>query len=240
MQILSNKYKSPQFGKMSPEDVDLWADALLLKINSITGWVIPTGPALVVLSDQLKKKLTESYANVNPDEVEYAFRNHGTEVKDWGKRMNLALIDNIMGPYLMKRYDISLTEEQMTESVLQIEYKEDMSDEAMTDWFEAKKKDVRSGACTIDFIPIMLYEWLDGKGEIKKTGSEKKEYLARAVEHRQGQLFKNVSDKDNFDNRKVFSSFMLMKEEGCFQGDEIDKLKTLAKKLIVYDLIKSL
>ncbi len=37
------------------------------------------------LVEQFELKLTESYANTNVSEFEYAFRNKTGDVKDWGK-----------------------------------------------------------------------------------------------------------------------------------------------------------
>lgn len=127
---------------------------------------------------------------------------------------------------------------ESSEHIKLLENKEDMSDQAMTDWLQAKRKDVLSGVCTVDFIPVMLYNWLDKKGGIRKTIAEKKEYLVKAVEHRQAQLVKAIEDEDMFDNRRLLESFMKMKDQGYFIGEEIDKLKIIAKKMIVFDLIK--
>lgn len=237
-QIIQAKYKSERFCVMAPEDVDLWADALMLKINAITGWTIPASVALTVFSDQLKKKLTESYANVNPDEIEYAFRNYGTVVKDWGKSMNLSLLDQVMIPYLERRLELSKFEEQQEPVVEKNENKEDMSDLAMADWYNETYKKVKAGECTVDFIPIMLYEWKDTKGEIKVTSKQKHEYLAKAADHRYNFLLAESKDKPSTDSKRAVEAFSVMHKEWCFVGKEIDMLKNLAKRMILYDIIK--
>ena len=89
---------------MDPEQLVLHAQALLLKIHVITGWRIPENETLLtVLQDQFYKKLIEDYANVNVQEIEYAFRRFGTAIKDWGKDVNLNLIDTVMVQYLAER-----------------------------------------------------------------------------------------------------------------------------------------
>ena len=71
---------------MKAQDLEIWVDALLLKIHAITGWTIPEKKILTVLVDQFRKKILESYPNCNPDEIEYAFRQTGTTaVKGLGK-----------------------------------------------------------------------------------------------------------------------------------------------------------
>lgn len=92
---------------MSKEEVERWGMALLVKIHVITGWTIPAAELLNILVDQFQKKMVESYPSMNVEEIEYAFRNNGTVVKDWGKAMNLALIDEVLIPYLEERKRLS-------------------------------------------------------------------------------------------------------------------------------------
>lgn len=105
--IITLKYSGKQIGAMTEAEVNAWGKVLLLKVHVITGWVIPESELLIILIDQFKKKMVESYPNTNPDEIEYAFRNFGTTVKDWGKAMNLSLIDEVMIPYLNERKRLS-------------------------------------------------------------------------------------------------------------------------------------
>lgn len=105
--ILALKYTRKQIGQMNEHEVSGWGKALLVKIHVITGWTIPGAELLNILVDQFQKKLVESYPQMNPDEIEYAFRSGGTVVKDWGKAMNLALIDEVLIPYLEERKRLS-------------------------------------------------------------------------------------------------------------------------------------
>lgn len=97
---------------MTEQEVMMWGKTLLLKIHVITGWTIPDSDLLVILVDQFQKKLVESYHDMNTDEIEYAFRQSGTTVKDWGKAMNLSLIDEVLLPYLGERKMLSHTLEE--------------------------------------------------------------------------------------------------------------------------------
>lgn len=107
VKILILKYAAKQIGQMNAQEVESWGMALLVKIHVITGWTIPPAELLNILVDQFQKKLVESYPTMNPDEIEYAFRTGGTTVKDWGKSMNLALIDEVLIPYLDERKRLS-------------------------------------------------------------------------------------------------------------------------------------
>lgn len=110
--MIQLKYSGPQIGMMRIEDVKHWSMALVLKIHVITGWVIPDSQLMNILVDQFEKKLLEDYGNLNPEEIEYAFRKYGTIIKDWGKAMNLNLIDQVLIEYLDKRLLASAIEEK--------------------------------------------------------------------------------------------------------------------------------
>jgi hypothetical protein len=110
--LIRLKYAAPQIGAMRGQEITNWSMALLLKIHVITGWVIPANQLMNILVDQFEKKLTEDYSMLNTEEIEYAFRSGGTQVKDWGKEMNLNLIDQVLTPYVSKRLLASANEEQ--------------------------------------------------------------------------------------------------------------------------------
>jgi len=237
--ILEVKYQAPAFAAMEPEDVDLWADALLLKIHAITGWVVPERTMLTVFSDQFRKKIAESYANTNPEEIEFAFRNYGTVVEDWGKQMNLNMIDKVMIPYLARRAELSKVEEQKAPNFKLPAPVEDLSEKSMMDWAREVRHRILTGITSIPFMAPMLYDKLDALGKIVLTKEEKKAYMEKAVNYRQGQLVKLVEDDNSFVNRKTINDFMLMKEVRIFTGEEWENLKILAKKIALYEFLQS-
>lgn len=120
--ILELKYAANTFGKMDPGELQTAADEIILRIHVITGWTIPAKELLLILRDEFLQKITESYLNLNAKEIFYAFRNKPAEIKEWGKAMNISLIDEVLQPYLEKRFEISKIEEQKK----QIEYKPDI------------------------------------------------------------------------------------------------------------------
>lgn len=118
-----------------------------------------------------------------------------------------------------------------------IEFKENLSDEAMEQWLLQEIQYVNTGK-PFEFLPGMLYDYLDKKGEITASKEDKRGYLERAVVWRQIELQKEFETKGSADNFRKLSSFRQMRDVGCFTGPEIDKLKTLAKKMLLYDLLK--
>ena len=114
---------------------------------------------------------------------------------------------------------------------------EDMSKEAMVAWFDETAKKIKAGQLKVDFVPLMLYEWMDANGNITATPSEKYKYIEQAANYRQGQLEEEFQKNDGNATRWRLSSFMSQKLRGYFEGDELDKVKSLAKKILLFEMI---
>lgn len=110
---------------------------------------------------------------------------------------------------------------------------EDMTDEAMEKWIDETQK----LSLPVDLLPVVMYDWLDKNGLVKKSASEKNEYLQRAVAYRQGKLAKELEENANATNRELLRDFNRMKESGEFIGAEVSVLKSLAKKMILFDYL---
>lgn len=220
---------------MTEEQIDLFGDSMLLKIAAITGWMLPTDVLLNMLQEQFKKKMLESYAYCNPEEIEYAFRNFGSYVKDWGKQMNLNLIDEVMRPYLAKRREQSFAEEA---AVIPPEpmSEESLSHFAMIRWLAREIRFIQTGK-PWEFIPTELYDYLDKRGSIKVSNEEKYAYLTKATEKRcfqlEGDALKSTHAKE------YFQRFRKMMDKGYLWGDEVDVVKRMAKKLLFFDLAQN-
>lgn len=149
---------------MGEDEISLWSKSLLLKIHVITGWTIPADELLIILVDQFTKKLCESYQDMNPEEIEYAFRQYGTSVKDWGKAMNLSLMDQVLPQYLAERKRIS---HEIEERVQPIEPLRLLSDEELLNIqrgdIEAYYQRLRNG--WIPTMPIPHYFTLVLQGD---------------------------------------------------------------------------
>ena len=212
---------------MGPDELEVSSAGLLLKIHYITGWVLPVADEhMNVLEDQFRKKLTEAYASVNAEEVEYAFRNYGTLVKDWGKQMNLSLIDEVMIPYLSTRSELSKMEEQIKKPMELPVSKESTSDASMTEWLEDIKKNPPN---SIYFYPVMLYDWLEKIGEINLPNEEKKVIMEQAIQYRLSELIQ-AAQKGGKDEAERLGKFTQMKLDG-FDKETKDFLKRLSKQI---------
>jgi hypothetical protein len=168
--VLQLKYSSPQIGEMDERQISLWSKSLLLKIHVITGWVIPDTELLNILVDQFQKKLMESYSNLNVEEIEYAFRKEGTTKPDWGKQMNLALIDEVLIPYLNHRFNLSMTEEERKAAIPKTKiYTQEENEDLIRGDIEAFYQRCLAGrvpyALPEYFKPMLLQDGLMKEGE---------------------------------------------------------------------------
>lgn len=233
--ILELKYKSKRFGVMTEKEIKIAAHAILIKIHVITGWVVPVDETFLdILLDQFMKKMVESYGNVNMDEIEYAFRQFGTEVKDWGKSMNLSLIDEVMVPYLEMRRTVSKIEEQKKTKVIEAP-KEEMSEQTYQDWYKSTAKDFAEGKIQLEFLPPLLADWLIQKGEIDHEQFYKKAAIMI------GKKLAAEAETDA-EKRKEYHEFKAMYERAVnkgepFTGDWPAKIERLAKQISLNNYI---
>lgn len=232
--ILAVKYAGLPIAKLAPLEMVAMPKALLLKIATITGWVIPEGVFWEMLVDQFRQLLTEKYSLCNPAEIEYAFRMLGTTVKDWGKNIHLALIDEVMIPYMNRRAEISKQEGAYKLAKLQIKHKEDTTDAGMEKWLlETKVQNL-----AVEFLPVMLYDWLVEKKRLAPTKNEKWEQLQIAIAYTHQKLSTLFTNEMSAINRNALSRFLKMKENG-FPKEEADKLYSLTKKMFLYNYLKT-
>lgn len=113
--IIEKKYQSPRLSQMTDVEIYQAAEILILKIHVITGWIVPVKAIQDALIEQFYEKMKEDYSSLNIHEIEYAFRKM-VGIQDWGKEMNLELIDKVLGTYLAKRADVSLIEQAIKET----------------------------------------------------------------------------------------------------------------------------
>lgn len=116
---------------------------------------------------------------------------------------------------------------------------EDTSDVAMRDWMGEIKGRVKAGKQPMTFMPLSLYDWMDKKGLITASREEKAGYLVKAAEYRQGQLNQDAENDPSPYRWKKFHDFMKMKGAGEISGEEIEQVKNLAKKLLMFDILSA-
>ena len=206
---------------MDAIELDLTTNRIIIKISMITGWTIPASEEMFdMLVDQLSKKMIESYPNLNEEEVEYAFRNKGLNIKDWGKSLNLVMIDEVLMPYLDNRFDLSMQEEKIKDQPPVSQETKTMTDEEWEEWLLDISK------YSINKIPCDSYSYLERTGKIKLTTEEKHNYMKRSIAHLSGIL-------DPLSREGI--EFSKMKVAGIYSAEVTGSLITYSKRLAVYD-----
>ncbi len=176
------------------------------------------------LYQQLSLKMHESWANLNREEVLFAFRSNKT-VKDWGKSVNLLLVDEVVAPYMEMRAEVSKIEESLKTRPLQIEDKEQKKELSEQDWLQWLP-DIKG--YKLELIPVGAYDFLLRTGRINPTTDEKKEYMRRATNYRIGELEQGTME---------YAIFLTMKHLSKFEGEQKERLVTISKKMIVQDFL---
>lgn len=174
-QMIDRKYDSIPFRMMNERELQLACIGLLFKISVITGWkMYENDTEQQILQQQFELKLKESYSNVNATEVEYAFRN--SFVKDWGKSLNLALIDEVMQPYLSQRAEASRLEEQVMTKPKELPVPvEVITDEQRI----ADAKEIYLSTKNPLFIPVKIWELI--KDSVTLSEQQKADIKRRAA-----------------------------------------------------------
>lgn len=237
-EILLVKYASKRIADLNEGEIWYHAPALLMKINVITGWTIPDDQNYIgILNDQLIKKLKEDYSTLNFDEIEFAFRKYGTTIKDWGKSVNLSLIDSVLNLYIEDRFDASQLEERLKgqhEKSKVLPYEKTGNE--MKELLEIYIQDAKEKTLRMQFIAVPVYDYLIEQKLIEPTDTQKFEYWAKAISYYRLEL---TSDGNVMANQKRIATLNKQVEEKKFDDETFGKLKSISKKMIVFDFVNS-
>jgi hypothetical protein len=176
------KYLLPTFSNLPAIDLGRYAKGLLVRLHTITGWKLPDDDFFLnTLVAEFTKYLTENCGDLNPEEIGYAFRNYGLEIKDWGKSMNLQLIHDPISEYRKIRADISNMEERLREAKKPEKPVETTGEVDWSEDWEKIKQMAREGEINGLFITDALYGWMDKQGLITMTPKEKWQMVYEAA-----------------------------------------------------------
>lgn len=224
--MLELKYTGKRIAQMESDELNLSTRKMLINISVITGWTLPPNEVyLNLFVDQLLQKMKEAYGSITEAEIEYAFRNKPSDVKDWGKPINLAMIDDVIRPFLQQRFELSEQEQQFSNQLLQLPTSSKVLDDAeWQEWLEDIAK------YEINKIPCDSYDYLERKGELLLSKYQKHDYMARSIAHVAG-ILDPLS--------REYIEFCRMRSEGVYSADMTNTLITHSKRLAVYDCLNS-
>jgi hypothetical protein len=180
-EVYNVKYASPIISKMQPVQILQAVRISLYKINVVTGWKLPDDEDyLNVLIEEFCKKLTQQYKNLNFDEIQYSIRTYGTQIKDWGKSINLSLIDEAITIYLDERRRVSIIEEQKKQ--LPPAAAQPLTDADYLEWVTDTETMYNKGVLSVALLPVPIYDYLDRSGILKLDIETKRIYYKAAFQ----------------------------------------------------------
>ena len=113
-------------------------------------------------------------------------------------------------------------------------------DKTMMDWLASIIERVKANEnYPIEFIPGSLYEWLDQKGMITVSNTRKNECMDKAILLYAKTLGKNARDNPHEQNIQRKDHFHSMQMNKKFFGEDLDIVKALAKRILLFELIKA-
>jgi len=201
--IIQRKYAALPMCKLTPEQVKMTGKALCVRVSILTGWAIPPEPQLQnILYDQLSKYLVEMWPTLNHEEIEYAFRTKSSNVKDWGKSMNLGLFTEVLEPYMAERKQASIIEAQMA-SKIENEKKQLPMPEMTNKERIAEAYEIWKGMKSWEYILSGTYQALKMEGLVKLSMEDQEAYMrtaktiANQKEDKDREYFRDL-DKDEW------------------------------------------
>jgi hypothetical protein len=205
------------------------------KICVITGWQLPEDTEYIhIFEDQLKKMLVDEYQNLNVDELDYAMRNHGTVIKDWGKAMNLSLVREALDSYLSSRAELSRLEENVSRETESPNTPMEVVD--WTDTLKSLKRGEIIGSIG-EMIPYAsIYDWAEKTGLLCPNSEAKWEFMSIAREI----MINLIKEKKSVGQATVDDRQLMERlRPETWRRDKIAVLSliSLTKELIVKDYI---
>lgn len=164
--IIDMKYAMPRIDSMSAIHVSTYAAGLMIRIHAAMGWSMPTDDVTTnALIHEFTQYVSESCGDMTPEEIAYSVRTNGVGVKEWGKNMNLALIDQCVSEYRAERARLSEAE-RLSSQTQGVAKKEELPSGPVdwsTQWSDAIEW-AKNGQ--IHKLPILaaLYDWMDSQG----------------------------------------------------------------------------
>lgn len=180
--------------------------------------------------------LLTNYGNKSLQELLLAFDLAVKDKLDYELKVydafTIPMIVGVMNAYKKWIYNESLKVQKPAElpPILQVTHEEKIKE--CDEW--EQKKDIK-----LSLIPLYLYDWFELTCRIRLSVEEKKVIYQKAAEYRLSQL-QNETELDRT-NRHEFKSFNQLMIDGIqnIKGVEQDRLRNLAKKIAVFEYLKS-
>ena len=181
-EVIKLKYAEKFFAALNPDELRAFAIAIIKRITIITGWITPeTKDDRSLLYNELAAFLLQSWPRYNSEEVVYAIRRYGLTIKDWGRGVNLQLINEALLAYRDERQRASDLEERAAPISLgpgkELPVIENLGPVDWAPEWERVKAQARDGKIEDLFVSTAIYDWLQKQGKINLSDAEKWELM---------------------------------------------------------------
>ena len=184
--LIQRKYSAPAIGKLQPLQRMATGKHLLIQVCVITGWSLPKNSDPKVeehlqnaLFDQMAKYLLEMWPTLNHEEIEHAFRTKSSNVKDWGKAINLSLFTEVLEPYMVERKAASEREDAMAAKI-ESEAKQLPAEKMTPNELLRTAYEIWQGMKNWEFIMVGAWDAIKELKLFPLTIEEQKNYLSAA------------------------------------------------------------
>lgn len=237
-ELLKAKYSGLRIKELSNEpDFGNSVKILLARICAATGWRMPDNDFMRnALIKEFEAYCSESCKDMTLEEIPYAIRNYGLEIRDWGKDINLQLINAPISDYLAARKELSSFEEMKALEEPKTVGKEGEGWGAIWD----KLKNGQYKGPFADLVPYSsLYDWLTETGQLIADNDQKWEWMTKAKEEYIRQIaFKKESFTATVEEKELCES---MKVPTWGSNNKVRAaLITPAKKIAVIELLNKI
>lgn len=183
IEIAKAKYSGQRLETISHyQTFDLTVRTILARICAATGWLMPEN---TFMSNAILKEFSmycaENCKDMTGDEILFAVRNFGLHVKDWGKAINLQLINQPVTEYKVARLELSALEETIQPRT----GKDKELPAAPVDWSDTwdllQAGDLTGINCHLISWPS-IYDWLVNIGRLQPTNEVKWGYIKQQRE----------------------------------------------------------
>lgn len=188
----------------------------------------------------LLEHIISQYGNHTPEEIKLAF-----DMAIIGKldieEKNVVCYENFSCLYFSNIMNAYRKWARETHSQLKKDYpkmiaeKFTLDDEEKAEWMMEWKQNPN---INFELIPLVFYDWMEQKKLITLTGKEKFAYTEKAAQQIKSQLQIAISECKTTDALRAYGEFEKMEKEG-FTGELKGRILNRAKRLIVYDYLKS-
>lgn len=236
-QIAKVKYSGPRFNSIDSLDIPLVTKTLLAQICTVTGWLMPENKfAQQALIKEFQCYCLEVADDMTPDEIRYAMRHYALGIKDWGKAVNLQMINEPLVEYRNARAEFSEIE---GESDIKEVKQSKLS--SPVDWHDTIEK-LRSGEISGPFEQMVpyaaIYDWAEKNGLFSPTNAEKWEYMEWARNEYMNEVkIKREALTATVDERQLHERLRVdtWKKDKVALSAIQSRAKTLAIKKYIYE-----